>query len=102
MPSRVAQFQALVDRQPENDLFRFSLAQALTAENRGTEAEPHYAFCIAQKADWMLPSILLGKHLLTTGRHAEAKPLLEAALRLAVEQDHDDPAAELRALLAQL
>jgi len=102
MPSRVEQFQALVERQPENDLFRFSLAQALTAENRGAEAEPHYAFCIARKADWMLPRILLGKHLLATGRRAEAKPLLEESLRLAIAQDHDDPAAELRALLAQL
>ena len=102
MPSRVAHNQALVDRQPENDLFRFSLAQALTAENRGAEAEPHYAFCIAQKPDWMLPRILLGKHLLATDRYAEAKPLLEAALQLAIAQDHDDPAAELRALLAQL
>lgn len=102
MPSRVEQFQALVDRQPENDLFRFSLAQALTAENRGAEAEPHYRFCVTRKADWMLPRILLGKHLLATGRRAEARPLLSEALQLAVAQDHDDPAAELRGLLEQL
>ncbi len=102
MPSRVEQFQALVDRQPENDLFRFSLAQALSAENRGTEAEPHYAACIAKKPDWMLPRILLGKHLLAAGRRTEARLHLEEALRLAIEQDHEDPAVELRALLGQL
>lgn len=102
MPSRIEQFQALVDRQPDNDLFRFSLAQALTAEQRGDEAEPHYRHCIERKADWMLPRILLGKHLLAIGRRAEAKPLLEEALRLAIAQDHDDPAVELRALLDQL
>ena len=32
MPSRLEQFQALAARQPENQLFRFSLAQALEAE----------------------------------------------------------------------
>jgi predicted Zn-dependent protease len=101
MESRVAQFQSLVERQPDNSLFRFSLAQALLAEGRADEAEPHLIQCVAQKSDWMLPRILLGKHLLAAGRHAEARPLLEAALRLAIEQDHEDPAAELRALLAQ-
>ena len=55
MSSRVAQFHSLVERQPDNELFRFSLAQALVAENRGVEAIPHYEFCVAKKADWMMP-----------------------------------------------
>ncbi|MFH1497199.1 MAG: tetratricopeptide repeat protein [Verrucomicrobiota bacterium] len=97
---RVAQFAALVERQPDNPLFRFSLAQALIAAGREPEAEPQLRVCVESKADWMLPRILLGKHLLKTGRAAEARPLLENALQLAVEQDHDDPAAELRAILA--
>lgn len=96
------QFQALVARQPENELFRFSLAQALVAEHRGAEAVPHYEFCAAKKSDWMMPRILLGKLLVQLGRKAEAKPLLEAALRLAVEQHHEDPERELRALVAEL
>lgn len=102
MPSRSEQFQALVTRQPENEMFRFSLAQALSAEGRGAEAVPHYEFCIGKKADWMMARILLGKLLLQLGRRAEAKPLLEEALRLAVEQTHEDPERELRALLAEL
>ena len=102
MSARVEQFRALVALQPENELFRFSLAQALSAAGRDAEAESHYRYCADQKADWMLPRILLGKHLLATGRRTEAKPWLEAALRLALEQDHGDPAAELKALLAQL
>ena len=100
--SRVAQFQALVDKQPENELFRFSLAQALAAEGRGTDAVPHYEYCVAKKADWMMPRILLGKLLLQLGRRQDAKPLLEAALALAIEQHHEDPERELRALLADL
>lgn len=102
MVSRVAQFQSLVERQPDNELFRFSLAQALVADGRADEAVPHFQTCIAKKSDWMMPRILLGKLLLELGRKAEARPLLEAALRLAVEQHHEDPERELRALLADL
>jgi predicted Zn-dependent protease len=102
MPSRTEQFQALVTRQPDNELFRFSLAQALEAEGRPADAIPHYEYCIAKKADWMMPRILLGKILLSLRRHAEARALLEDALRLAVDQQHETPEAELRALLATM
>ena len=100
MASRSDQFQALVAQQPLNPLFRFSLAQALLSEGRSAEAIPHFEFCVAGKADWMMPRILLGKVLLQLGRSAEAKPLLADALRLAIEQEHEEPERELRALLA--
>ena len=100
MPTRTEHFHALVERQPENELFRFSLAQALAAEGRGEEALPHYKFCAEKKSDWMMARILLGKLLLQLGRPAEAKPWLEQALLLALEQHHEDPERELRALLA--
>jgi len=99
MAGRVEQFAGLVAQHPENGLFRFSLAQALIAAGRPADAVPHLEFCIHQKADWMLPRILLGKHLLATGQPAVAKPILEDALRLALTQDHQDPAEELQALL---
>jgi predicted Zn-dependent protease len=102
MTIRSAHFAALVARQPENELFRFSLAQALVAEGCNAEAVPHFEFCVRKKADWMMPRILLGKLLLQLGRRAEGKPVLENALSLAVEQQHEDPERELRALLAEL
>lgn len=102
MPSRSEQFQALVAQQPANELFRFSLAQALVAEGRGAEAVRQYEFCVTKKVDWMMPRILLGKLLLQLARRSEAKVLLEDALRLAVDQHHEDPERELRALLADL
>ena len=101
MASRVEHFQQLVTQQPQNVLFRFSLAQALTAESRLPEAVPHLEVCVASKADWMMPRILLGKALLQRGQPAEARPLLEDALRLSIEQQQDDPERELRALLAE-
>ena len=100
--SRIEQFQALVGRQPGNELFRFSLAQALAAEGRGEEALPHFAACVGKKADWMMARILMGKLLVQLGRRAEARPVLEDALALAVEQHHEDPERELRGLLAEL
>ena len=102
MPSRSEQFAAAVARQPDNELFRFSLAQALVAEHRGDDAVAHFEFCVAKKSDWMMPRILLGKLLLQLGRRDEARPLLADALRLAVDQHHEDPERELRALLADL
>ena len=101
-PIRSAHFAALVARQPDNELFRFSLAQALAEEGRGAEAVPHFEYCAQKKADWMMPRILLGKLLLQLGCRADSKLVFEQALALAVEQQHEDPERELRALLALL
>lgn len=100
--SRSAHFAALVAKQPDNELFRFSLAQALLAENRPAEAVEHLQFCAGKKADWMMPRILLGKTLIGLGRRAEARPWLEQALQLAISQSHEDPERELRAMLSDL
>jgi len=100
--SRSNQFAALVARQPANELFRFSLAQALLHENRPADAVVHLQFCADKKTDWMMPRILLGKALLGLGRRAEARPWLEQALQLAIAQVHEDPERELRAMLADL
>ena len=97
---RSAHFATLVARQPDNELFRFSLAQALLNEAQPAEAIEHLILCANKKSDWMMPRILLGKALLGLGRKTEARPWLEAALELAIAQSHDDPAQELRALLA--
>lgn len=99
---RSERFRTLVDQQPGNALFRFSLAQALVEEERPAEAIPHLEFCAAHQDDWMVPRILLGKSLLTVGRPGDARPVLERALHLAVAQNHETPAAELRALLEGL
>jgi predicted Zn-dependent protease len=99
---RSAHFAALVARQPDNELFRFSLAQALLTENKPAEALDHLVACATKKPDWMMPRILLGKTLLGLGRKVEAKPWLEQALQLAIAQNHDDPAQELNAILQDL
>jgi hypothetical protein len=84
-------------------LFRFSLAQALTEEGETHNAIPHLGKpVLILVMIGCSPRILLGKALLETGAADCAKSVLEKALILAIEQDHNDPAAELRALLADL
>lgn len=99
---RSAHFASLVAKQPDNELFRFSLAQALLNEVRPAEAVEHLRLCAQKKPDWMMPRILLGKTLLSLDRRGEARPWLEEALKLAVDQDHEDPERELRELLKEL
>lgn len=100
--ARVERFTALVATHPDNELFRFSLAQALVEAGRPADAASHFAYCVNKKSDWMMPRILLGKWLLSEGKREEARPLLEQALKLAIEQAHEDPEAELRTLLRDL
>lgn len=99
---RVAHFTRLVTEQPGNDLFRFSLAQALIGAGRPLEAEAHFRACSNAKRDWMIPRIALGKILLQSGRTEEAKTILEEALQLAIDQHHEDPESEVRGLLAEI
>jgi predicted Zn-dependent protease len=99
---RSERFKGLVEKNPDNELFRFSLAQALFQEGQMAEAEPHLRVCIGKKPDWMVAHIALGKALIELGRREEAQPILQAAHQLAVEQNHEEPEAELSALLKQL
>jgi predicted Zn-dependent protease len=99
---RSERFQQLVEQFPENEMFRFSLGQALLEENRPAEAIVHLGTCVARKADWMMARILLGKALLALRRTGEARKELELALHLAIAQHHEAPEAELRALLNEL
>ncbi|MEM1222354.1 MAG: molecular chaperone DnaJ [Verrucomicrobiota bacterium] len=95
-------FLPKVEAKPENMLFRFSLGQALYEEGAIKDAIPHLKLCAESRDDWMLPRILLGKALLQNGETESAKPILENALELAIDQHHDDPAAELRSILEDL
>ena len=95
-------FLSKVAAKPDSILFRFSLGQALYEEGDTQASIPHLQRCADSRDDWMLPRILLGKAMLQHSQATEAKPILAHALKLAVEQHHLDPAAELREILADL
>jgi uncharacterized protein HemY len=95
-------FRERAAKDPNNRLFRFSLGQALVDEHAYADAIEHLLFCTQSQSDWMMPRILAGKAYLELGKPAEAKPILQEALQLAIEQHHEDPAEELRQILADL
>jgi Flp pilus assembly protein TadD len=99
---RVSQARQLFERFPENDLARFSLAQALVDTDASRDAIPHLRTLCAKKSDWMVVHILLGKCLAATGESDEARTTLQHALQLAIDQHHDGPRAELEDLLRTL
>lgn len=99
---KVQKFQQLVSKNPDNELFRFSLAQALAEAGLHREAIDQLDACIAKKPDWMVAAILKGKSLLALGRPEEARPVFEQALQLAIEQHHETPEAEVRSVLETL
>jgi Flp pilus assembly protein TadD len=92
-------FRAHVAADPANPLFRFSLGQALLQEGQPAAAVEHLRLAAEAKADWMMPRILLGKALAAVGDAAGARLAWAQALALAVAQGHEEPEAELRALL---
>lgn len=102
MTPRSETFRALVDQDPTNPLFRFSLGQALIQENNHAAAIPHLEKAAQSKDDWMMPRILLGKCYLTLGQKNPAQIIFTEALALAVKQGHEDPEAELRQILSTL
>ena len=91
-----------VQQQPDNILFCFSLGQALYEEGSIVESIPHLQKCTDSRGDWMMPRILLGKALLQSGEVERARPVLENALQLAIEQNHEGPESELKEILADL
>lgn len=96
---RIAKALELWKKYPDNDLSRYNLAQAYFDAGDFKNAAENLRPLCAKKPDWMVVHILLGKALMALGRTAEAKPVLEHALQLAVEQHHDGPREELVELL---
>lgn len=99
---RIQKAQTLVERYPDNDLARFSLAQAYVDANEQRQATAHLRTLAARKPEWMVVQILLGKCLQEEGNCDEARAAFETAHRLAVQQHHDGPREELEALLQTL
>jgi Flp pilus assembly protein TadD len=102
MIPRSETFRALVESDPSNPLFRFSLGQALFQESNFPAAVEHLHKAAEGKVDWMMPRILLGKTYLHLGQKNLAKVAFQEALKLAVAQGHEEPEAELRQLLSTL
>ena len=92
----------MVQQYPQNELARFSLGKALFDLGEFAEAREHFTVALAQRPDWMVVQILLGKCELQLGNLATAKAALERGLQLAIEQRHEGPQTELEEILSLL
>lgn len=99
---RVRRFQALVASEPDNALHAFALAQALLGAGRAEEAAAAYGRCLELDPQWMIAAIRRGRCLVELRRWEEARAVLELGARLASAQNHDEPFAEIRALMEQI
>src|SRR6187431_1670535 len=99
-PAKSDKFRQMVEKHPDNELARYSLASALFEEGRFAEAEPHFRRALELKSDWVMAYILRAKCLIRIGRAEEAKPLLMTGRQHSIEQHHQSPVDEIDELLA--
>ncbi len=102
MNDPLARHRKLVEQFPDNELARFSLGKALFDQNQFAEAKGHFELATARKPEWMMAHILLGKCELALSNRPAAKVAFEQARRLAIEQNHEGPQAEMDQFLAEL
>ena len=99
MSLRSSLFRTKLEASPDNDLFRFSLAQALWDEENWCECNEQLELCLQKRPDWMIASLLLAKVKMKTGEMEDARRILNETVRMAREQDHEGPEEEALALL---
>ncbi|MFN7976468.1 MAG: CDC27 family protein [Acidobacteriota bacterium] len=102
MSEKIDLWKEQVAEDPENELARFSLAQAYFAEKDWGNALSQYEEALARKPDWMMATILRGQCLIKLGRIDEAKATLLEGRALAVKQNHKDPQMEIDEILEEL
>ena len=102
MNELVSRYERMVEQFPQNELARFSLGKALFDAGDFRRAKEHLEVALARKPDWMVVQILIGKCDLALGNKPGAKNAFERALKLAIEQHHEGPQAEMEQALAEL
>lgn len=102
MNELVTRYEKMVEQFPQNELARFSLGKALFDANDFQRAKEQLEIALAKKPDWMVVQILIGKCDLALGNKAGAKTAFARALKLAIEQHHEGPQAEMEQALTDL
>lgn len=92
----------MIEQFPDNELARFSLGKRYFDLGNFSEAKKQFQIALARKPDWMVAQILIGKCELALSDKVAAKIAFERARKLAIEQNHEGPLAEMESLLAEL
>jgi len=99
---RIARFEALVASEPDNLLHQFALAQALLRAGEFEGGEAAFGRCLELDPAWMVAAIKRGRCLVGLERWDDAREALELGAKLAVEQNHEEPFAEIRELMDEI
>lgn len=99
---KIQRFQQMVERFPESELPRFSLAQAYLDAEQYSDAERTFAEVIGLKPDYMMAWVHRTQALMAMDEFEAAKPVCERAIELAREQDHQGPLADCEYLLEEI
>lgn len=100
--ARIDRNRTILEKMPDNHLARFALANALFDAGRTEEAEMEFRQCLKMQTDWMAVAISLGRCLVMTGKHAEARGVLASAREMALRQGHSSPLEEIADLESRL
>ena len=98
----VARWKAQVEKFPDNELPRFSLAKAYIDAGAYEEAIETLKDAITIKSDWMAAKIMLARALIHLQRYDEARPMLEESRNLAHQLGHESPIQEIDEMIEQL
>lgn len=100
--ARILMFRAMLQEDPDNELAWFSLAQALFEQRRHAEADIAFAKAFALQPDLMMAVFRRAQCLVALGQHAQARPLAQEALRLAIAQHHVGPRGDAEELIEEI
>jgi cytochrome c-type biogenesis protein CcmH/NrfG len=101
MTDKISELKIKLESNPNQVFHRYSLGQAYLDIAELSSACEEFEKCLIAKPDWMMAALSLGKTYLQVGDKALAKEKLELTLKLATEQNHDDPASEATELLKE-
>lgn len=99
---KITRFAALVEKDPDNKLHRFALAQALYQGGELERAEAAFGDCLERDPEWMVAAIKRGRCLVELARWDDARRWLDRGAELAQAQNHEEPFEEIRELMDQL
>ena len=102
LAQRIAQFENMVQADPENDMAHFSLANAYAQAERHAEAAESFARCIALNPTMSKAYQLAGDSLIKAGRADEAGDVLTKGYVAAATRGDLLPKNAMAALLRQI
>ena len=99
---RIAQFENMVQADPENDMAHFSLGGAYAQAGRHAEAAEAYERCIARNRDMSKAYQLAGQAWIATGELARAKAILLEGHRVSGARGDWMPRKAIASMLEQI